>query len=109
MIYSMHEIDAAVSTRFQLHPWELRSPDRARRVARPRQIAMFLCREYGKPYTLIGRHYSKDHTTILHGVRRIRALTQVDPEMGRQIAGVREILALRPSWRAVRVTELYTA
>ncbi len=107
LTYSMREIESAVATRFQLHPWELRSRDHTRRVSHPRHIAMFLCREYGtKPFPLIGRYFDRDHTTVMFGQRRIARLLEADPGVAAQVNGVREILAQRPSWRATRVTEL---
>jgi chromosomal replication initiator protein len=39
----------------------------------PRQIAMFLCREkLGLPYPQIGRLFSRDHSTVMSSVKRVK-------------------------------------
>lgn len=41
--------------------------------ALPRQIAMFLCREkLGLPYPQIGRLFSRDHSTVMSSVKRVK-------------------------------------
>src|SRR6185437_16380712 len=62
------EIQYAVAERFGVPMMEMVSDRRARRVARPRQVAMYLSREL-TPMSLpgIGKHFGgRDHTTIMH-------------------------------------------
>jgi len=56
------------------------SPQRARRVARPRQVAMYLARTYtARSLSEIGKQFGgRDHTTVLHACRRVRALRDED-------------------------------
>lgn len=50
------------------------SPNRDRHVAWPRQIAMALTREMTNlSLPLIGAKYGRDHTTVLHALRRVSA------------------------------------
>ena len=56
---------------------------RVRTIARPRQIAMYLAKQL-TPRSLpeIGRRFGgRDHTTIMHGVRRIEELMTTDSQM----------------------------
>jgi hypothetical protein len=61
---------------------------------RPRQIAMYLA----KTLTLrslpeIGRRFGgRDHTTILHAVRKIDGLLETDPELRSQVEKVRALI-----------------
>lgn len=60
---------------------EFLSLQRARRVARPRQVAMYLARKFTtRSLPEIGRRFGgKDHTTVLHACRRVEALCNEDP------------------------------
>ena len=79
----------------------MRSLNRARAVARPRQIAMYLAREMtGHSLPRIGSHFCRDHTTVLHAVRQISRLMATDPRVASDVAGCRELIARREPWRA---------
>ena len=53
---------------------ELLSPTRTLRVVRIRQLAMWRCRQAGISLPVIGRYFgNRDHTTVLHAVRKIEA------------------------------------
>ena len=56
------------------------SPRRARAVARPRQIAMYLSKQLtSKSLPEIGRTFGgRDHTTVMHAVNRIDELSIED-------------------------------
>lgn len=66
----MREIvgDVALSERVTLR--EMLSPTQHRSIAWPRQHAMSECRDAGYSYAAIGRFFGRDHTTVIHGVRR---------------------------------------
>lgn len=59
------------------------SPERKRVIARPRQIAMYIARQYsGRSLPDIGRRIGdRDHTTVLHACRRIESLMQESPAL----------------------------
>jgi chromosomal replication initiator protein len=77
---SLADVDAAICEHFKLSPAELHSSDRARRVAWPRQLAMYLARELtGESLPSIGRHFGgRDHSTVLHAWKRTRARVAID-------------------------------
>jgi chromosomal replication initiator protein len=56
-------------------------------VARPRQVVMYLAREHTKfSLSQIGmRIGGLDHTTILHGARRIRQLMEADAQLAAEV------------------------
>ena len=59
------------------------SARRAREVARPRQIAMYIAKQL-TPRSLpeIGRRFGgRDHTTVIHAIKQIEKLRQIDAEL----------------------------
>jgi len=77
---SVDDIQRKVSEHYNIRISDMHSPRRSRMVARPRQIAMYLSKaltEHSLPE--IGRKFGgRDHTTIMHGVRRIEELVISD-------------------------------
>ncbi len=80
---TIDEIQRAVSTYFDLKPIELISARRARVVARPRQIAMYLAKRLTtRSLPEIGRKFGgRDHSTVIHAVRRIEQLRDSDGDV----------------------------
>ncbi len=71
----------------------MKQPARHQVVAWPRMIAMYLVREHiGMSYPIIGYHFRRDHTTVMHGVRKVRKLCSEDRETRRIIAALERIL-----------------
>lgn len=58
------------------------------RLVKPRQVAMYLCRDLlDRSFPEIGRRFGgRDHTTIMYGVRRIQAATKVDADLAYDVA-----------------------
>jgi chromosomal replication initiator protein len=80
---TIDEIQRAVSTHFDLKPVDLVSARRAVVVARPRQIAMYLAKRLTtRSLPEIGRKFGgRDHSTVIHAVRRIEELRGSDHEI----------------------------
>lgn len=80
---TIDEIQRAVSSYFELKPIELVSARRARVVARPRQIAMYLAKRLTtRSLPEIGRKFGgRDHSTVIHAVRRIEQLRDTDTDV----------------------------
>src|SRR5437763_1484919 len=90
----LHDIERAVCLRFGLTAERLRGRERCRKVARPRQMAMFLARELtGASLPMIGRHFQRDHTTVLWAVRKIAAMQESHPRIVTYLAEIRLLLA----------------
>ena len=70
------------------------SARRAREVARPRQIAMYLAKQL-TPRSLpeIGRRFGgRDHTTVIHAVRQIEKLRASDSEIDHDVVALMRLL-----------------
>lgn len=76
-------IQSVVAAHFGTNVREMTSDRRARMVARPRQIAMYLCsRETPRSLPEIGRSFGhRDHTTVMHAIRRIEQLRAEQPDL----------------------------
>ena len=91
---TIEEIQRKTAEFYKLDLRELHSTRRARRVARPRQVAMFLARELtSRSLPDIGRRFGgRDHTTVLHACRRIEELCKSDPVFQQEVDFLRKVL-----------------
>jgi chromosomal replication initiator protein len=80
-------IQKAVAEHYNLKQADLISERRARAVARPRQVAMWIAKQVTtRSLPDIGRRFGgRDHTTVLHAVRRIEALKGEDASIARDL------------------------
>lgn len=80
---TIDEIQRAVCARFDLKQLDLISERRAVAIARPRQIAMYLAKRLTtRSLPEIGRKFgNRDHSTVIHAVRRIEELRGKDMEI----------------------------
>jgi chromosomal replication initiator protein len=80
-------IQKTVAEHYSLSQADLISERRARAVARPRQVAMWLAKQITtRSLPDIGRRFGgRDHTTVLHAVRRIESLKAEDPTIARDL------------------------
>ena len=84
---SVDEIQARVAEHYRIRKTEMTSARRARDVARPRQVAMYLSKQL-TPRSLpdIGRRFGgRDHTTVIHAVKQIEKLRAADSELDNDI------------------------
>ena len=91
---TIEEIKRRVADYYSLRMNDLISPRRARSVARPRQVAMYLCKTLtSKSLPEIGRGFGgRDHTTVIHAVRKIEELRSSDTQIDEDIENLRRIL-----------------
>ena len=83
-----------VAQHFNLNIQELLSPRRSRSLARPRQIAMYLAKQYTtNSLPDIGRKFSnRDHTTVIHAVKKIDELIKKDNDIRQNISELKKKL-----------------
>ena len=84
---SIDEIQTQVAEHYRIRKAEMTSARRAREVARPRQVAMYLSKQL-TPKSLpdIGRRFGgRDHTTVIHAVKQIEKLRAADAELDADI------------------------
>ena len=84
---TVDEIQKLVSEHFGLKQADLLSERRTRAIARPRQVAMWLCKQHTtRSYPDIGRRFGgRDHTTVLHAVKKVEELLQADDQIARDV------------------------
>ncbi len=91
---TIEDIQRRVADYYHLKFADLLSARRAREVARPRQVAMYLAKRL-TPRSLpeIGRRFGgRDHTTVMHAVKRIDALRAADRELDADVARLSQML-----------------
>lgn len=84
---TVSEIQGVVCDHFKLPASAMTGDERTRTITRPRQIAMYLCKQHTtRSYPDIGRRFGgRDHTTVIHAVNKIESLIDTDAEMVRHI------------------------
>ena len=91
---SIDEIQKKVAEHFNIKLAEMTSARRARAVARPRQVAMYLAKQLtSRSLPEIGRKFGgRDHTTVMHAVKKIEELTESDSTLAEDVELLRRML-----------------
>ena len=90
---TIDEIQKKVAEYFNISVKEMQSSRRARTVARPRQIAMYLAKQLtSRSLPEIGRKFDRDHTTVMHAVRKVEELVLEDSSLAENVDTLRRIL-----------------
>jgi len=80
---TVEEIQRRVSEHYNIRLSDMIGPKRLRSFARPRQVAMYLAKTLtSRSLPEIGRRFGgRDHTTVMHGVKRIEELRGLDSQI----------------------------
>ena len=90
---TIDEIQKKVAEYFSISVKEMQSSRRARNVARPRQIAMYLAKQLtSRSLPEIGRKFDRDHTTVMHAVRKVEELIVEDTSLAESVDALRKDL-----------------
>ncbi len=91
---SIQEIQKKVADHYNIRVSEMSSARRARNIARPRQIAMYLAKQLtSKSLPDIGRNFGdRDHTTVMHAVSRVTELMGQDAAFAEDVELLRRVL-----------------
>ena len=91
---TIEEIQRKVAEHYNVRLSDLIGPKRLRIIARPRQIAMYLSKQLTlRSLPEIGRRFGgRDHTTIMHGVRKIEELRSTDSQLAEDLQLLRRLL-----------------
>ncbi len=90
---TIDEIQKKVAEHFNISVREMQSSRRARTVARPRQIAMYLAKQLtSRSLPEIGRKFDRDHTTVMHAVRKVEELIMEDASLAENVEILRRAL-----------------
>ena len=90
----MDNIQKTVADYYKIKVAELFSKKRTRAIARPRQLAMWLCREVtSHSYPEIGDAFGgRDHTTVIHAVKTIDSLRLKESELNHDLHVLLQVL-----------------
>jgi chromosomal replication initiator protein len=91
---TIEEIQKRVAEHFNIKVSDMHSARRARAVARPRQVAMYLAKQLtSRSLPEIGRKFGgRDHTTVMHAVRKIEELRAIDSSFSEDVELLRRML-----------------
>jgi len=91
-VLAPERIQELVARRWRVRPEALASKRRTKDVTVPRQVAMFLIKEaLGTSLVQIGQFFGgRDHSTVIHSIRKVEEEMARDPEFRRQVDEVRE-------------------
>ncbi|MAS42123.1 MAG: chromosomal replication initiator protein DnaA [Rhodobacteraceae bacterium] len=91
---TVEEIQRKVAAHYNVRMTDLLSPRRARAVARPRQVAMYLSKSLtSRSLPDIGRRFGgRDHTTVIHACKTIEKLKDTDSQMAEDLELLRRML-----------------
>ncbi|WP_010509790.1 chromosomal replication initiator protein DnaA [Komagataeibacter europaeus] len=91
---TIEEIQRKVAEHWNIRLTDMSSARRARAVARPRQVAMYLAKQLtSRSLPEIGRKFgNRDHTTVMHAVTRVTELMEQDPAFAEDVELLRRML-----------------
>ena len=91
---TIDDIQRKVAEHYSIRMTDMFSARRARAVARPRQVAMFLAKQLtSRSLPEIGRRFgNRDHTTVMHAVSRITELMVEDRVLAEDVTLLRKML-----------------
>ena len=91
---TIEEIQRRVAEHYNIRLSDMSSARRARAVARPRQVAMYLAKQLtSRSLPEIGRKFgNRDHTTVMHAVTRVTELMAVDAAFAEDVELLRRML-----------------
>ena len=91
---TIEEIQKKVAEHYSIRLTDMSSARRARSVARPRQVAMYLAKQLtSRSLPEIGRKFgNRDHTTVMHAVSRVSELMERDGTFAEDVELLRRLL-----------------
>jgi chromosomal replication initiator protein len=79
-------IQQTVAQYYQIKVDELRSKDNSKPIVKPRQIAMYLCKQLTeKSLPEIGKSFGKHHSTVIHSINKVQDSLKHDPILQNEI------------------------
>lgn len=89
-------IQAAVEDFYGISHKDIVGKGRARSIVRPRQVAIYLCRDLSETtLSNIGKAFNRDHTTVLHSCELISSQMQEDRNLREELEAVREKIRIQ--------------
>ncbi|NQV48629.1 MAG: chromosomal replication initiator protein DnaA [Rhodospirillaceae bacterium] len=96
---TIEDIQKSVAAHFNIRISDMHSARRARSVARPRQVAMYLAKQLtSRSLPEIGRKFGgRDHTTVMHAVKKVDELRECDQSFAEDVELLRRMLEGQPA------------
>jgi chromosomal replication initiator protein len=90
----IEDIQKVVASHYNVSKHDLLSARRTRAIVRPRQIAMYLAKTLTpRSFPEIGKRFGgRDHTTVLHAVRKVEELAAADTTLAQEIELLKRII-----------------
>jgi chromosomal replication initiator protein len=90
----IEDIQKVVASHFNVSKTDLLSARRTRAIVRPRQIAMYLAKTMTpRSFPEIGKRFgNRDHTTVLHAVRKVEELATADEALAQEIELLKRLI-----------------
>jgi ATPase involved in DNA replication initiation len=91
---ALEEIQRKVAEHYNIRLSDMHSARRSQAIARPRQIAMFLCKVLTqRSLPDIGRKFGgRDHTTVIHAIKKVTELMEKDQNIREDVTLLRRAL-----------------
>lgn len=91
---TIEDIQRKVAEHYNIRLSDMIGPKRVRTLARPRQVAMYLAKHLTtRSLPEIGRRFGgRDHTTIMHGVRKVEELIAQDSQLAEDLGMLKRLL-----------------
>ncbi len=91
---TIDQIKRQVAEHFKVRLSDMASARRARAVARPRQVAMYLAKRLTtRSLPEIGSKFGgRDHTTVMHAVKKVEELCSLDPAFNEEVELLKRML-----------------
>nr|WP_291295348.1 helix-turn-helix domain-containing protein [Elioraea sp.] len=95
-IVTIAHVVRVVSEAYGVSPLDVLGKRRGDGIMEPRQVAMFLARHCTlQSFPQIARAMHRDHTTVMHGVERVRERIAAEPSFATRVAGIEaQVLSL---------------
>ena len=95
-LVTVDNIQKVVAEYYRIKVSDLKSKNRSRSIARPRQVSMALAKELtNRSLPEIGKSFGdRDHTTVLHACRKVVELRETEPDIQEDWANLIRILSV---------------
>lgn len=85
-VLTIEMISELIARQFKVSISDMKSRSRKRTLTFPRQVAMYLCRKFtDDSLAEIGRAFNRDHSTVMHSIKKVTNLTVRDTSVGAQV------------------------
>lgn len=85
-VLTVEMISELIARQFNVSVSDMKSRSRKKSLAFPRQVAMYLCRKYTDDSLAdIGRAFNRDHSTVLHSIKKVTTMSARDTSVGAQV------------------------